>query len=233
MIKDFSITLDIFLSLANKAIVFLSKFTFWDGILSAIAFWLIMLFLKRRSRYRLTSLSLPLPFNLGNATYELSEGDRIVAWKLHTQLKTRKAALLFDEEYDVIIDVYDSLYDLFAISRELLVNLHPSEIEKSPNIADLVFRVQNDGIRPHLTKWQAEFRRWWDIAEEDSANKNLRPQDIQKKYPKYKALIKEMKEMNLELIKYSEDLLKIAKTPRRLRHKIEVKATKIIPQPPI
>jgi hypothetical protein len=184
---------------------------FWASISLILVTFLIWLLVKYRKKYRVTSVNITLPFSLGNITCEPTEEDRIVAWKLYTQLKTRKAALVFDEDYDVIADVYDSLYEIFPISRDLLMNLPLYEIERESSIANLVLRVQNDGLRPHLTKWQSTFRKWWDNAIKDTNNKDISPQEIQKKYPKYTELITELKKMNTELIKYAEDLLNIAK----------------------
>ena len=207
-----------YLSKIIEAILqFTALFTFWDGVLFVILVFLVVYLLSRKRKYRVSSISINLPFSLGNITYEPTEQDRIVAWKLYVQLKTRKAALIFDENFDIIVDVYDSLYSLFPITRDLLTNLSLNEIEREAGIADLIFRVQNYGIRPHLTKWQSDFRRWWDKALKTPSNKDKKLQDIQKTFPKYEELIKELKEMNLELNKYAEDLLKIAKTPALLR----------------
>ena len=35
----------------------------------------------------------------------------------------------------------------------------------APVLADVLVKALNDGLRPHLTQWQARFRRWWE--EED------------------------------------------------------------------
>ena len=215
----------------NKFLDLFSPLKFWDGILICALIFFIVNLLKSKRKYRVTSVSVNLPFNLGNITYEPTEEDRIVAWKLYTQLKTRKAALFFDENHDVIAEVYDSLYELFPIARDLLMSLPLYEIERSPSIADLILRVQNDGLRPHLTKWQSDFRRWWDNALQNADYKDIRPQDIQKKYPKYEELIKELKKMNTELIRYAQDLQNIAKAPLKKRLKEKVKKPKPI-QPP-
>jgi len=232
MIKDFSFFLNYIFQFILKFLKLFSALTFLDGILFALVLFLIGYLVMRHKTYRVISVTVNLPFKLGNITYEPTEEDRIVAWKLYTQLKTRKAALIFDEDHDVIADVYDSLYELFPISRDLLMNLPLYEIERKPSIADLVLRVQNDGLRPHLTKWQCDFRRWWDSALENPENKDSTPQDIQKKYPRYEELIEELKEMNVELNRYAEDLLNIAKTSAKIRRKEKAKIKKPKPLQP-
>lgn len=74
---------------------------------------------------------------------------------MHVQLVTRKAALPFDPDHDLICDVYDSLFTLFTETRALLLDLPPREFERTSGVATLILKVQNDGVRPHLTAWQA------------------------------------------------------------------------------
>lgn len=232
MLEKYSFFLNYIFQIIKRFLQFSTSFTFWDGILFTVIIFFIIYLATRRKKYRISSVSLNLPFTLGNITYEPTEEDRIVAWKLYTQLKTRKAAIIFDEDHDVIADVYDSLYEIFPISRDLLMNLPLNEIERDPSIADLVFRVQNYGIRSHLTKWQSDFRRWWDNATRDPSNKDRGPQDIQKDYPRYKELIEDLKKTNVELDKYAEDLLSIAKMPRKTRRKRKESVKKLKPVQP-
>lgn len=207
---------------------------FWIGApVGVLAILLIGAVLKRR-RYSVSKVSIKLPFNLGNVEYEPTDLDRALAWKLYVQLKTRKAALMFDDDNDVIAEVYDSLYDIFPITRDLLAQVPLREASKRDGVAELILRVLNDGLRPHLTKWGAAYRRWWDVAKAHTENKNKTPQEIQKDYPNYKALVKELKAMNTELSKYAEDLLAIvqvpAHKPQYRKKKIEI--TPEQPQPP-
>jgi hypothetical protein len=179
---------------------------FWLG-LTVVA---VPLFLWMR-RHRSHSLSVALPFGLGSWSYDTTPADRIVAWKMHVQLVTRKAALPFDEDHDLICDVYDSLFSLFAETRHLLLELPPREFERASGVATLILRVQNHGIRPHLTRWQADFRRWWERAERAEANIERSPQLIQRDYPRYAELVADLRQTNTELAKYADELLKVAR----------------------
>ena len=184
----------------------------WVGIASGIVLPIGGFLLVRGSlgRGTETTRTVNIPFGLGNMTYDLSKKERILSWHLFVQLRTRKAALPFDEDHDVITEVYDSLYELFPITRDLVMNLPLKEIEKQESVADLMLRVLNDGLRPHLTTWQAEFRRWWVQMLGVPANNLKRPQDLQKGFPQYGALVDDLKRMNVELNKFAEDLLVIA-----------------------
>jgi len=130
-------------------------------------------------------------------------------------LKTRKAALPFDNENDVIVEVYDSLYELFQITRDLLCSIPIKNVQGKRNVADLILRVQNDGLRPHLTKWQAPFRRWWVKAVESPDNQDKSPQEIQRQYKDYEVLVSDLRQMNTEMSKFAEELLRIVR-PQKL-----------------
>lgn len=185
----------------------------------------ILLFLRFR-RINVKTVTVALPFSLGNITYELTDQSRVIAWKMYVQLKTRKAALPFDKDSDVIIEVYDSLYELFPIVRDLLSQLPLKEIKRKESVADLLIRVQNFGLRPHLTKWQSDFRKWWQLAMSIKANKDRSPQQIQADYPKYVELVEDLQRMNVELNSYADSLLLIA------RQKKAPKPRKVKPVPP-
>ncbi len=193
---------------------------FWTGVGTVIVPGAVLVFWYCR-RHQTNKITLNLPFGLGNVTYDTTKPDRILAWKLYVQLKTRKAALPFDETSDVIVDVYDSLFELFKITRDLLIEIPIHEAVKRRGVADLMLRVLNDGLRPHLTKWQASFRRWWDKVASGSENANKTPQEIQKGYPRYADLVNELKAMNVELGRYAEDLLAIARAQSKELHLVE------------
>ncbi len=192
------------------------------------AVFLLLVRVYRHHRYASYSVSIGLPFNLGSRTYDTTPWDRIVAWKLYVQLATRKAALPFDDNYDLISDVYDSLFAIFGVTRELLLELPPHEFEREESVAPLLLRVTNDGLRPHLTRWQSDFRRWWEEALKAASNQEKSPQEVQRQYPHYAELVSDLKRTNTELSKLADDLLMIA----RARKYKPIRPTKVLSQPP-
>ena len=156
------------------------------------------------------SVSIGLPFGLGSATFELTQQDRVAAWKLHVQLVTRKAALPFDQRDDVISDVLSSLFDLFKVARDLLLEMPPASRNDQYGVANLIIRILNSGVRPVLTRWQADYRRWWDAALMHPDNAARSPQEIQRDYPRYTELVKDLERMNTELSKFSDQLALVA-----------------------
>lgn len=181
------------------------------GSLLLTLWWFII---GRGSGYRRTTVTVALPFGLGSVTYEISEEDRRAAWQLYVQLKTRKATLPFDTQNDLLVEVLDSVYEVVDITRGLLTAM-PLPSTESIGVSDLMLRVLNDGLRPFLTRWQADFRRWWDLAIEDPADREERPQAIQRLYPRFEELVQDLIQMNQNLDEYARGLLAVALPQRR------------------
>ena len=62
---------------------------------------------------------------IGNSsiTLKLNKKDQEIAYKLWVELSTRKIGLPYDEDNDVIAEVYDSWYTFFKIARDLLKDI--------------------------------------------------------------------------------------------------------------
>jgi hypothetical protein len=85
---------------------------------------------------------------------------------------------------DVIAEVYDSWYELFGRMRDLVKEIPVQRLRSSPDtrkVVRLMVDAPNNGLRPHLTEWQARFRRWYEAQLE--TQKEATPQDIQRQYP--------------------------------------------------
>jgi len=139
--------------------------------------------------------------------------DMQIAYKLWIELSTRKIGLEIDLDNDVINEIYDSWYEFFKLTRELIKNIPVSKIRKDESTKELVriaIEVLNEGLRPHLTRWHARFRKWYNSEIQKEENKDLSPQDIQKKYPGYKNLTKELMGVNQKLIEYRKILRQLA-----------------------
>src|SRR5207237_5364412 len=98
--------------------------------------------------------------------------------------------LLIDDDYDVIVDVYRSWYEFFRVARELIKSIPVSRVRKSPTTRELVsisVRILNAELRPHLTRWQARFHRWWEAAVAEGGARASPPQEAERTYPGYTA----------------------------------------------
>ncbi len=164
-----------------------------------------------RKKYRIVNMGFEVSgspkftFNVERNTQNLYIANRI-----YMELITRKAALEFEEDKDVIIEVYNSWYKLFNIIREEIKNVPGDYLinhDSSKALIGLTEKILNLGLRPHLTAYQVKFRKWYTSETKKLTNMNLTPQEIQKTYPYYADLVVDLKKVNKVLIDYSKDLL--------------------------
>lgn len=137
--------------------------------------------------------------------------DIRVAHKAWVELVTRKAALPFEEDHDVISEIYDSWYALFQEMRSLTKTIPAEKVRGSKDTQELVrllVDALNKGLRPHLTQWQARFRHWYEEALKKNPEKS--PQELQRDYPQYGELVDDMKKVNKQLVQYAEVIKRIA-----------------------
>jgi len=134
-----------------------------------------------------------------------------IANRIYIELVTRKTVIPFDKENDVITEVYDSWYTLFTIVRTEVKNV-PGDIIRTGKLTkgfiELTTKILNEGLRPHLTMYQARFRKWYKEAEADTSNKGKSPQEIQRLYPQYPELVASVGQVNEILQQYSNELHK-------------------------
>lgn len=129
-----------------------------------------------------------------------------IAYKIWVELSTRKIGLLFNEEQDVISEVYDSWYSAFGIIRNMMEEIPIDELKRSEKLINATQEVLNNGLRPHLTKWQAKYRKWYNEALEKADAEGRSPQEIQKCFPEYDRLVDDLKETNAEMVDYCNQL---------------------------
>ncbi len=132
-----------------------------------------------------------------------------VAHRAWTELITRKAGLPFDLENDVIVEVYNSWHVLFGEIRNLVKEIPAGQIkdENTQKLINLLVDSLNKGLRPHLTRWQAKFRKWYDNEVKKHDDKT--PQEIQRIYPLYNDLIHDLVVVNQQIVSYTNELKKL------------------------
>jgi hypothetical protein len=148
---------------------------------------------------------------IGRVKIRPSYEDIQVAHKAWVELVTRKAALPFEEDHDLISEVYNSWYALFQEVRNLTKTIPAEMVRGSKDTHELVrllVDALNKGLRPHLTRWQARFRHWYDEAPKKSPAKS--PQEIQRDYPHYRELVDDLIKVNKQLVEYAGIIRQIA-----------------------
>jgi hypothetical protein len=174
-------------------------------------YWAVRFFILRK-RLRLNVVEAELKLGgIGSVRIRPSYEDVQIAHRAWVELVTRKAALPFDEENDVIVEVYDSWYQLFGRIRDLIKDIPAQKLRSSSDTRELV-RIMvdalNKGLRPHLTRWQARFRRWYET--QLAAQQDVAPQTLQRQFPEYAALTKDLKAINHQILEYAELLRRIS-----------------------
>ena len=191
--------------------IFVLKFNWIAVVITLILLWGISFLMKKCLNYvNQKSVTVDeVNLGIGNSSVKLSynKKDQEIAYKIWVELSTRKIGLRFDKENDVIKEVYDSWYKFFGTTRELLKDIPANRIPYSGNLIELTEKVLNIGLRPHLTRWQAKYRKWY---EEELKNNSGTPQEIQKNYPEYAALQEDLLETNERMIEYKKLMKRIA-----------------------
>jgi hypothetical protein len=134
--------------------------------------------------------------------------DQQVAYAIWVELSTRKIGLPIDLDHDVVAEIYDSWYNFFSVTRELVKTVPATQLKRAGTqaIVKLSIEVLNEGLRPHLTQWQARFRAWYQRElkryEESKDSEVLDPQVIQSKFPQFMELRTDLLRVNQALIRY-------------------------------
>ncbi|MFG5384153.1 hypothetical protein [Yoonia sp. R2-816] len=145
-----------------------------------------------------------------NVSFKPNRTDRQIAYAIWVELSTRKVGLAIDPEHDVISEVYDSWYSFFGVTRDLIkeVPAHKLKSKGTRAIVRASVQVLNEGLRPHLTQWQARYRRWYEATLKDDDIRD--PQSVQQEFPKYDDLVKDLLEINAKLIEYRKAMYQLA-----------------------
>jgi hypothetical protein len=146
-------------------------------------------------------------FGSGKISFRPNVKDQEIAYKIWVELSTRKIGLPIDLKNDVVVEVYDSWHTFFAITRELIKDIPVNRVKHASTrkIITLSIQVLNDGLRPHLTSWQARFRHWYE-KQLSCAVDDIDPQSLQATYPRFAELEKELLAVNGSLIRYREKM---------------------------
>lgn len=189
------------------------------NLIIQISIWLVVfvigivlvyiLVIKKIYRYNLVKLDIKLG-NVGSAEFRPNKTDLQIAHKIWTELITRKAAIPIDKENDIIEEIYDSWYALFQKVREFISEIPAELIRKNKSTKEIIriaTQTLNEGLRPHLTMWQARFRTW--SSSKKDKMMDMTPQEFQKEYPQYKDLIDDLMKVNEQLMQYAQELKKI------------------------
>lgn len=183
-------------------------------IVILVAIFLLVRYLGLTKNFRSFEID-QAEFGLGDhkITLRPNDVDRQIAYRIWVELSTRKIGLPIDLNDDVVVEIYDSWYNFFSVTRELIKDVPVNKIRRkdTEKIINLSIDVLNEGLRPHLTKWQARFRRWYDKQLRSDEHASIHPQDIQKKFSDFDALSSDLLSLNNKLIKYRAKMFQLVR----------------------
>lgn len=179
-----------------------------------VAFVVFLLAKKMISRSGIADFEIDeAEFGVGDQKIKLRPNlvDKQIAYKIWVELSTRKIGLPINLDDDVISEVYDSWFSFFSVTRDLIKDVPVSKFQRKETemIIRLSIDVLNHGLRPHLTQWQARYRRWYEHELNVSNNHDIDPQALQKKYPRYNELSTDLLAVNKRLIGYRNKMYRI------------------------
>lgn len=211
--------LETLIKIRFSEMLFTVEISAWLVLLAVVGLaivFLVRLAINRFSAVHYETIPVKIKYELGGGEveYEITRNftNVEIAYRMHVELMTRKAALPFDAERDIIVEVYDSWYALFAITRTELKSIPGTVLlnnKASTQVVKLLTDILNVGLRPHLTQFQGTFRKWYSEALAQDSNKGKSPQEIQKSFPAFEALVNSIKGVNKILADYNDQLRRV------------------------
>jgi hypothetical protein len=177
----------------------------------ALLFLLFTLLVRFRTFRRLREFEID-EAELGIANQKIllraNTADLQIAYKIWVELSTRKIGLPIDLDHDVLLEVYDSWYEFFSVTRNHIKDVPATRFRRkeTEQIIRLSIDILNLEVRPHLTRWQARFRRWYEQQLAKEENQTADPQSIQAMFPQYDELVADLCIVNQRLVLYRQTL---------------------------
>ncbi|MCT4556966.1 MAG: hypothetical protein N4A61_02790 [Pelagimonas sp.] len=196
--EDFSVSLELGSWVAPTVLLLTLLLLVWFWLKGRIGF----------ENYELDSAGIGIGDT--SVSFKPNRTDRQIAYAIWVELSTRKVGLPIDPDHDVISEVYDSWYSFFGVTRDLIkeVPAHKLKSKGTRAIVRASVQVLNEGLRPHLTQWQARYRRWYEASLK--CDDIREPQAVQQEFPKYDNLLKDLLEINAKLIEYRKAMYELA-----------------------
>jgi hypothetical protein len=102
------------------------------------------------------SVSVGLPWKIGNVTMEVSDAAERAAWELYVEYATRVATYELEPGSGKVREALDSIHSLFGTTRAVLRAAGPDAGKGKNALGPLAIRMLNEGLRPFLVKWHVE-----------------------------------------------------------------------------
>ncbi len=114
-----------------------------------------------------------------NASFKKTNLVIELSYQIWVEMNSRIVCLPFDENNDLIIDIYKSWYMFFQELRNIEKNaIRISYKDDRLKLIKLINDIMNNIFRPHLTKHYNRFAKWY--TNSNNSHPDIDPQQIQK-----------------------------------------------------
>lgn len=161
--------------------------------------------MAKKAPAALKSVTVSLPFGIGSASWEADPTEQNAAWELYIELVTRVAVQALSAEQGTMREAMNSLYSLFASTREILRKAGPAVGASHDSVGGIAIAVLNNGLRPFLSKWHPRLQAW-----EATKAADVSPQVHEKDWEQESILRSELSTLRGELEQYATALAAIA-----------------------
>ncbi|MBE7384224.1 MAG: hypothetical protein F6J95_022735 [Leptolyngbya sp. SIO1E4] len=153
----------------------------------------------------LTSVTVSLPFGIGSASWEADPTEQNAAWELYVELVTRIAVQPLATDVGTVREAMNSLYSLFASTREILRKAGPKVGASHDSVGGIAIAVLNNGLRPFVSKWHPLLQTW----EAEKPN-GVSAQTHEKAWSHEPTVRNELEALRQDLTQYADALAEIA-----------------------
>lgn len=153
---------------------------------------------------KLKKVSVNLPFGIGGAEWEADPTERRAAWSLYVELVTRIAVQPMEADKGLLREALNSLYSLFAITRQILREAGPDVGASHESVGGIAIAVLNKGLRPFLSKWHPALEEW--EAQRPSTRSRKEHEKLWTEFPQ---LRRELESFRKDLEQYANALAEI------------------------
>jgi hypothetical protein len=154
--------------------------------------------------YRPTRFTLKIPW-IGEVDFEPNERERMAAWSLYVELQTRIAVQPFRPDSGLLRDVLNSLYTLFAFTREVLREAGPDVARTPDSFGPVAIKVLTVGIAPFTTRWHQKL-----LQHESSRPEGRTAFEHEHQWEEFGAMVSELVVLQDDMKTYADALLRIA-----------------------
>ncbi|PSR15738.1 hypothetical protein C8255_21540 [filamentous cyanobacterium CCP3] len=160
----------------------------------------------KRKIFRVKGVLVNLPFDIGEIQLETVRISRGAAWALYVEMTTRVATQQLEEGHGLLREALDSLYSLFATTRQILKEGGPDVGTSPQSVGGIAIQMLNQGLRPFLSKWHPQLKIWESYCPDGVSAKEHEQNWLQESQMR-----QELKALGQNLEQFTNELAKIAK----------------------